>query len=74
MTRPAHFDDQHTPARQQWLRALQAPQRRARTIAAEYALNAVAIALVLLIAALWADGLTGEHYIGEFVRQARVTT
>ena len=72
--RPAHFIDQHTQVRQRWLRDLQAPQRRVRTIAAEYALNVVAIALVLLIAALWADGLTGEHYIGELVRQARVTT
>lgn len=70
--RPAHFDDAAWADRQAFL------GRRPRTLLADrltrLLVQVLSIAVVLLLAALFADGLTGEHYLGEMVRQARVTT
>lgn len=77
MTRPVHFLDQHTPARQQWLQALQEAQRDERAAMAMItgALSwAAIIAVGVLIGVVYADWVTGEYFAAEIVANRRGRT
>lgn len=77
MTRPAHFLDQHTLARQQWLQALQEAERdeRAAMSMLTGALSwAVLIVVGALIGVVYADWVTGEYIAADIVANWRGRT
>lgn len=77
MTRPVHFADQHTLARQQWLQALQEAERDERAAMGMLtgAMSwAAIIAVGVLIGFAYADWVTGEHLATEIVSQWRDRT
>ena len=70
--RPAHFDDAAWAGRQAFLG--RRPVSPAGSQAADLLVTVLGVLVVALLATMFADGLTGEHYLGEIVRQSRVTT
>ncbi len=77
MTRPAHFLDQHTLARQQWLQALQEAERDERAAMGMItgALSwAAIIAVGVLIGLAYADWVTGEYFAADIIANWRART
>lgn len=77
MTLPAHFLDQHTLARQQWLQALQEAERDERAAMGMLtgAMSWAAIVAVgVLIGVVYADWVTGEQIADEVTTAWRART
>lgn len=77
MTRPAHFLDQHTLSRQQWLQALQDAQHDERAAMGMItgALSwAAIIAVGVLIGVVYADWVTGEYIAADIIANWRART
>lgn len=77
MTRPVHFADQHTLARQQWLNALQEAERDERAAMGMItgALSWAAIIVVgVLIGVVYTDWVTGEYIAADIVANWRGRT
>lgn len=66
-----HFDDQNGAARRQWLADIRRERQRGPRRLTNALLIALGLVLVLFASVLFADGLTGEHYLGEAIRAAR---
>lgn len=77
MTIPAHFLDQHTLARQQWLQALQEAERDERA-AMGMLTGALSWAALIVVGALiglaYADWVTGEYIAADIVANWRGRT
>lgn len=77
MTRPVHFLDQHTLARQQWLNALQEAERDERAamgmLTGALAWAAI-IAIGVLIGVVYADWVTGEYIAADIIANWRART
>lgn len=77
MTIPAHFLDQHTLARQQWLQALQEAQRDERA-AMGMITGALSWAALIVVGALiglaYADWVTGEYIAADIIANWRART
>lgn len=77
MSRPAHFADQHTLARQTWLRDLQDESNLESMHAMQMLVSCVGWSLMAIFAiavgALFADWMTGEFYAAELVATWRAS-
>lgn len=71
MTRPAHFNDTHGDERRAWLDGLCREAQAEQVGGMELIVLAFGVVFAVAIGVLFADWMTGEHFVGETIRAWR---